>query len=196
MQIGISGNIGAGKSTLTQRLADFLNLRTFREEFEDLPLLQAYYDDLEAWAYTFQNYVLHQRFGDHLISSQTGGILDRTFWENDIFFNVLATQKKLGNQHLSVLRKRYELLHQCLPRPNFIFHLQASADKLFERIRTRGRKAEAGITLNYLQALNREYDRFACRPEFSGILHVIEVSEKNEDQVFDEVRKILESTQS
>lgn len=156
--LGISGNIGVGKTTLVERLAEHLDWDFYKEPAEENPYLKLYYEEPERWGLHSQIYFLTNRFEEELRLSNLGKsyILDRTIYEDGEVFAKIALKGKEYKTYL----KLYRLAVRYLPKPNLIIYLRAPVDILIERIKKRKRKEEGLISYEYIERLNRAYEEW------------------------------------
>ena len=180
MLLAISGNIGAGKSTLTQRLADHYGHRADLEAVGDNPYLDDFYLDMARWAFPLQIYFLNQRFRQALRMTQSaeGVVMDRTIYEDaEIFAANLHQLGHLSERDHQNYRGIYETMLSFVRPPDLLIYLRGSVPTLQARIAQRHRTATAGranenrIPADYLHHLNERYDawvqRFSLSPVFT-----------------------------
>jgi deoxyadenosine/deoxycytidine kinase len=159
--IGVAGNVGVGKSTLTQLLSEYLYWEPFFEAVDDNPYLADFYEDMRAWAFHSQIFFLSRRLGHHrqIIERPGTVIQDRTVYEDaEIFAKNLHLQKNMSDRDWFSYWELYQTVITILPPPDLVIYLQASVPTLQERIRMRGRDYEQQISTEYLTQLNELYD--------------------------------------
>ena len=159
--IVVAGNIGAGKTSLTERLGSRLGWETAFESVSDNPYLPDFYADMHAWSFHLQIFFLGHRSNQYLdlARSERSAILDRSIYEDAyIFARALHHLGNLNERDYLAYRRVFELLVSTLPPPNLLINLKAPVDVLMERIRRRGRDIESGITADYLTLLDSFYD--------------------------------------
>jgi deoxyadenosine/deoxycytidine kinase len=159
--IVVAGNIGAGKTSLTERLGSRLGWETAFESVSDNPYLPDFYADMRAWSFHLQIFFLGHRSNQYLdlARSERSAILDRSIYEDAyIFARALHHLGNLNERDYLAYRRVFELLVSTLPPPNLLINLKAPVDVLMERIRRRGRDIESGITADYLTLLDSFYD--------------------------------------
>lgn len=157
----VAGNIGAGKTSLTQRLGSRLDWITGYESVADNPYLADFYADMRSWSFQLQVFFLGHRARQHLLLANhpKSAIADRSIYEDaHIFARVLHHMSNLNERDLQSYRNVYELVVEYLPRPDLLLYLTAPVPVLLERIRRRARPIEAGITAEYLSLLDSFYD--------------------------------------
>lgn len=167
----VAGNIGAGKTSLTERLASRLGWQAGYESVADNPYLADFYADMKAWSFHLQIFFLGHRAAQHkaLAECSRSAIIDRSIYEDAyIFARALFEMGNMTERDYLAYRRLFDLAAGQLPLPDLLIYLRASPELLLERIRGRGRDIEAGMTLDYLSLLARYYeewlDDFAACP--------------------------------
>ena len=156
----VAGNIGAGKTSLTDRLGARLGWRTAFESVNDNPYLSDFYADMAQWSFHLQVFFLGHRAEQHLelARDRQSAIADRSIYEDAyIFARALHHLGNLSERDYFAYRRVFDLLVAQLPRPDLLIYLKAPVPVLFERIQRRGRTMESGITEAYLQLLETFY---------------------------------------
>jgi deoxyadenosine/deoxycytidine kinase len=156
----VAGNIGSGKTSLTQRVGERLGYRTAFESVGDNPYLADFYGDMAQWSFHLQIFFLGHRAEQHrtLALSPESAICDRSIFEDYyIFARALRALGNLAERDYRAYERLFHLVVGGLPRPDLLLYLKASTPTLLGRIRGRGRAIEAGITPEYLELLNRLY---------------------------------------
>jgi deoxyadenosine/deoxycytidine kinase len=159
----LAGNIGAGKTSLTERIGEKLGWTTAFESVVDNPYLPEFYKDMQAWAFHLQIYFLGHRAEQHihLAKLPESAILDRSIYEDaHIFARALNHMGNLNDLDYQAYLRLYSLIVESLPRPDLLVHLQAPVSVLMERIRRRARNIETGISVDYLSLLDRFYEEW------------------------------------
>lgn len=157
----VAGNIGSGKTSLTERIGARLGWRTAYESVSDNPYLPDFYRDMRAWSFHLQIYFLGHRTQQHLDmwNDPRSAIIDRSIYEDAaIFARALHHLGNLNERDYQTYRKVFDLIIQTLPPPSLLIYLRAPVEVLIERIRQRGREIESSITPQYLQLLESFYD--------------------------------------
>ncbi|MCW5876667.1 MAG: deoxynucleoside kinase [Anaerolineales bacterium] len=171
----VAGNIGAGKTSLTQKLAEKLGWLSGFETVEQNPYLGKFYGDMRAWAFHLQVFLLGQRADQHIAAhaAPQSYILDRSIYEDyHIFARALHELGNLNDEDLATYRRVYQLVIEHLPRPDLLVFLRAPVDALLARIQARGRAMEAGISADYLQLLDRFYAEWLASFDLCPVLTV------------------------
>lgn len=175
MHIGIAGNIGSGKTTLTRLLAEHYGWTPKYESVTWNPYLEDYYKDIPRWSYNLETYFLAQRFKDVLEISKSKDVIiqDRTILEGVHIF--VANNLELGNlsqRDYDTYMLLYNLMMSLVRPPDLLIYLRASVPHLVARIQKRGRDYEQSISLEYLGGLNRRYEEWIG--SYTGNLLVID----------------------
>lgn len=165
MYVAIAGNIGVGKSSLTQILSDRYRLRPLYEAVDENPYLEDFYADMPRYAFHSQMFFLATRLQQHLrdVNPAERVIQDRTIYEDAaIFARNLADEGVMdARDHASYLRM-YEAISAALRAPDMLVYLRASLPTLRKRIALRGRAYEASISDDYLERLNQLYESWVA----------------------------------
>lgn len=162
MYIAIAGNIGSGKTTLTQILTRRYDAKAYLEECNN-PYIGDFYDDMNRWSFNLQIYFLGSRIQqtmDMLKESREGVIFqDRTIYEDaHIFASNLHEMGLMATRDIETYMKIFRLVTTLIPRPDLLIYLKASVPTLISQIRKRGREYEMNIDELYLQRLNDKYN--------------------------------------
>jgi deoxyadenosine/deoxycytidine kinase len=169
----VAGNIGAGKTSLTERLGARLGWQTAYESVADNPYLADFYTDMRAWAFHLQVFFLGHRAEQHLAMARLPGsaIVDRSIYEDaEIFARASLELGNVSERDYRTYRRLYELVVGALPAPDLLLYLRTPVAVLLERIRARGRPIERGITAEYLALLERHYDEWLARFDVCPVL--------------------------
>lgn len=164
MHIAIIGNIGAGKTTLTQMLGEHYGWEVMYEAVEGNPYLVDFYEDMERWAFNLQVFFLNTRFAQvQTIQSTTYStiIQDRTIYEDAfVFARNLYESKIMTERDYRSYLLLFETIIKTVSQPDLLIYLKADIPKLVSQIKKRGREFEADISEGYLRNLNRYYEDF------------------------------------
>ena len=163
MHIGIAGNIGSGKTTLTGILAEHYGWTPKYEAVSYNPYLEDYYKDIPRWSFNLETYFLTQRFKDVLEIAKSDGVIiqDRTIFEGVHIF--VANNKALGNlsdRDYQTFMDLFDLMMSLVKAPDLLIYLKSSIPHLVSQIQKRGREYEQSISLEYLAGLNTRYDEW------------------------------------
>lgn len=163
MHIGIAGNIGSGKTTLTRLLAKSCGWTPKYESVEDNPYLADFYEDMPRWSFNLQIYFLNKRFQEvvNIRKSSEDVIQDRTIYEDScIFAPNLFKMGLMSARDYENYKSLFSLMVSLVQPPDLMIYLQSSIEHLVSNIQKRGRKYEEGIRLDYLKGLNELYEEF------------------------------------
>jgi deoxyadenosine/deoxycytidine kinase len=159
--IAIAGNIGTGKTTLTQMLSVRFGWMTHFEAVTDNPYLTDFYRDMSRWSFPLQIFFLTNRFQAHqkISGGTNSAVQDRSIYEDaNIFARNLYEQGQMEERDYKNYLELYNTMCQFLSPPDLIIYLKKSLPKLKSRIAMRGRDFEKDIPDEYLSNLNRYYD--------------------------------------
>ncbi|TGN29843.1 deoxynucleoside kinase [Empedobacter tilapiae] len=177
MHIAIAGNIGAGKTTLTNLLAKQYNWTAQFEDVEMNPYLDDFYNDMEKWAFNLQIYFLGSRFNQVKEIRESGKdiIQDRTIYEDaHIFASNLNDMGLLSTRDYNNYLRVFNLMTSFVEAPDLLIYLKASIPTLVAQIQKRGRDYENSISIDYLSRLNEKYDKWISNYKEGKVL-VIDV---------------------
>lgn len=176
--IAVEGVIGVGKTSLVHRLSAAKGGRRFLELVEENPFLTGgFYEDMERYAFDTEMFFLLSRFRQQrrlaraLAETDQPILADYRFDKNRIF-----AELTLSGSDFAIWERLFESLVPETPEPDLTVYLQAATDELLDRIRTRNRPFEREISRDYVDRLNRAYDRFFFDQWDGGRLLTIEVS--------------------
>jgi len=156
----VAGNIGSGKTSLTERLAERLGWRSAFESVGDNPYLPDFYADMRSWSFHLQVFFLGHRAQQYLdlAAAPQSAILDRSIYEDAyIFARALHHLGNLSERDYFSYRRVFDLVVSHLPAPDLLIYLRAPVPVLVKRIQRRGRAIESGITADYLTLLDSFY---------------------------------------
>ncbi len=164
MYIAIAGNIGSGKTTLTQMLTERYQAKAYLEEVDN-PYIGDFYEDMNRWSFNLQISFLGSRIRqtmEMLADNREGMIVqDRTIYEDaHIFADNLHEMGLMATRDIETYMKIFQLVTSFIPRPDMLIYLKASVPTLISQIRKRGREYEMNIDELYLNRLNDKYNHW------------------------------------
>lgn len=164
MHIAVAGNIGAGKTTLTELLAKHYNWSPHFEDVDENPYLNDFYNDMQRWSFNLQIYFLNSRFNQIIDIRKSGKtvIQDRTIYEDaEIFAPNLHSMGLMSTRDFKNYKSLFDLMVGLIQPPDLLIYLRASTPTLVNQIQKRGRDYENSIRLDYLNQLNERYEKWA-----------------------------------
>lgn len=176
--VAIAGNIGAGKTTLTNLLAKQFGWEAHYEDVENNPYLNDFYEDMPRWSFNLQIYFLNSRF-QQILSILQGDktiIQDRTIYEDaHIFAPNLHSMGLMSSRDFENYTELFRTMSSMISPPDLLIYLKANIGTLVDNIQKRGRDYEENIRLDYLKRLNQFYDNWI--ESYKGKLLIIEVDD-------------------
>ncbi len=163
MHIAVVGNIGAGKTTLTELLAKNYGWQPQYESVENNPYLEDFYSDMKRWSFNLQIFFLNSRFQQimEIQKSKANIIQDRTIYEDAFIFAAnLRDMDLMTERDYENYRKIFDNITSFIKPPDLLIYLKASVPTLVNNIQRRGREYEIGIRLDYLSKLNEKYSKW------------------------------------
>lgn len=173
MHIAIAGNIGAGKTSLTELLAKHYNWEPHYEDVIDNPYLDDFYNHMERWSFNLQVYFLKSRF-EQLLSFRENNktvIQDRTIYEDaHIFAPNLNAMGLMNQRDFNNYKGIFELMESLIQGPDLLIYLRGSIPNLVNKIHKRGREYESSISIDYLSRLNERYEAWISSYDSSKLI--------------------------
>ncbi|MEN9697330.1 MAG: hypothetical protein RLZ56_751 [Bacteroidota bacterium] len=161
--VAIAGNIGAGKTTLTEMLSKHYRWIPQFEDVDHNPYLTDFYDDMPRWSFNLQIYFLHGRL-NQILDIQRGTetiIQDRTIYEDaNIFAPNLHEMGLMSKRDFDNYFGFFSTIKSMVQPPDLLIYLKASVPTLVSQIQKRGREYEENIRLDYLKKLNDYYNKW------------------------------------
>ena len=179
MHIAVTGNIGAGKTTLTTMLAKHYGWSAQYEDVDHNPYLDDFYQDMSKWSFALQMYFLGSRCRQVKEIRESGKniIQDRTIYEDaHIFAENLNEMNLLSDRDYSNYTSLFNLMKSFVSAPDLLIYLKADISTLTKQIAKRGREYEAGISIDYLMRLNNKYEAWINSYK-EGKLLIIDVND-------------------
>lgn len=179
MHIAVAGNIGAGKTSLTELLAKHYKWEPLYEEVLENPYLEDFYNKMERWSFNLQVYFLNSRFRQILDIRKSGKttIQDRSIYEDAyIFAPNLHSMGLMTSRDFDNYSSLFNLMEEVVEGPDLLIYLRSSIPNLVKQIHKRGREYESSISIDYLSKLNDRYEDWITTYK-KGTLLVIDVDE-------------------
>ena len=203
MHIAISGNIGAGKTSLTELLSKHYGWEAHYEDVIDNPYLDDFYNHMERWSFNLQIYFLKSRFEQLLKIKNSNNVIvqDRTIYEDaHIFAPNLKSMGLMNQRDFKNYQELFELMESQIQGPDLLIYLRSNIPNLVNKIHKRGREYENSISIDYLSRLNERYEAWTSTYDKGNIIKIdvdeLDFVENKEDleliiaKVDDEVKKI------
>lgn len=172
----VAGNIGSGKTSLTERIGERLGFRTAFESVADNPYLPNFYTDMRQWSFHLQVFFLGHRAEQHLEmwNDSRSAIIDRSIYEDAfIFARALYQMGNLTELDYQTYLRLFNLVIKILPVPSLLVYLKAPVPVLLKRIRRRGRDIETSISADYLSLLNSFYEDWITSFDICPVLTLL-----------------------
>jgi deoxyadenosine/deoxycytidine kinase len=195
MHIAVAGNIGSGKTTLTELLAKHFGWETHYEDVEQNPYLNDFYEDMQRWSFNLQIYYLNSRIAQIQEIQQTEKtvIQDRTIYEDAfIFAPNLHSMGLMTTRDFENYFSLFNLIESFVSPPDLLIYLRASVPTLVNQIQERGRNYEESIRLDYLKRLNERYEAWISTYD-KGKLLIIDVDNNNYHNKPEDLGEIISS---
>ena len=193
MYIAIAGNIGSGKTSLTERLSAHYGAKAYYEDIEN-PYISDFYEDMNRWSFNFQIYFLASRIKQtkDMLAGEGNVIQDRTIYEDaHIFAGNLHQMGLMSSRDFGTYMRIFDLTNGLVPQPDLLIYLKASVPTLVSQILKRGRNYEMGIDIDYLERLNKRYNDW-IENSYKGKILTIDVDNNDfilNPSLIDEIEK-------
>ena len=187
--IAIEGVIGAGKTSLAQKLCDKLGANLILEQFEENPFLEKFYDDRKRYAFQTQMFFLINRYKQQQQLNQqelfSKYIVSDYIFEKDRIFAYM----NLSGEEIKLYESIFPMLERDIPQPDLVIFLQSSIDRLTTNVKARGRQIERNLTRAYLSELSEAYNNFFFKYNNTPLLIVntSEIDFVNREEDFEEL---------
>ena len=179
MHIAVAGNIGAGKTSLTELLSKHYKWDSNFEDVIDNPYLDDFYNHMERWSFNLQIYFLKSRF-QQFLNIKNGKktiVQDRTIYEDaHIFAPNLKAMGLMNQRDFKNYQELFELMESLIKGPDLLIYLRSSIPNLVNKIHKRGREFENSISIDYLSRLNERYEAWTSTYD-KGKIIIIDVDE-------------------
>ncbi len=193
--IAVAGNIGAGKTSLSERLSQHYGWEVQYEDTSTNPYLSDFYNDMNRWSFNLQVYFLNSRYRQ-VLDIRKGDktvIQDRTIYEDaHIFAPNLHEMGLMSKRDFDNYFSLFELMSQHVDAPDLVIYLKASIPTLVSHIQTRGRDYEGSMSLDYLRKLNERYESWIDSYQ-EGKLVIINADEIDFINQPEDLGKIIEA---
>lgn len=196
--IAFEGNIGAGKTTLVQKIAEDFNAKTVLERFADNPFLPKFYKDQNRYAFPLEMSFLadrYQQLSDDL--AQFDLFKDFVIADYHIFKSLIFAKITLAEDEYRLYRNLFDIIYKEMPKPDLYVYLYQDTSRLLQNIRKRGRSYEQNIPAEYLNKINNGYLEYIKSQTDLNVL-IIDISDrdfvkKHEDYLFilNEIQKVI-----
>ncbi|QYN50806.1 deoxynucleoside kinase [Apibacter sp. ESL0404] len=198
MHIAITGNIGAGKTTLTKLLSNNYNWIAQFEDTEQNPYLDDFYYDMAKWSFNLQIYFLSSRFKQikEIRENKKNTIQDRTIYEDVyIFASNLHEMGLMQTRDYDNYLNLFNLMKEYIQAPDLLIYLRATVPTLVNQIQKRGREYETSISIDYLQRLNEKYEEWISKYT-EGKLLIIDVDNMDFVDNKEDLGKIIDKVEA
>ena len=192
--VAIEGNIGSGKTSLSNLMSDEFNAKIVLERFADNPFLPKFYEDQERFAFPLEMSFLADRY-QQLTDDLAQFDLFKNFIVSDyyIFKSLIFAQVTLQKEEYALYRKMFDIMYKEISKPDLYIYLYQNTDRLLENIKKRGRIYEQNIEASYLEKIHVGYINFIKTEQDLNTL-IIDVSKLdfvNNHKDYREVLKII-----
>ena len=194
MYIAISGNIGAGKTTLTKMLAKYYGWEPRFESVSFNPYLEDYYGDIKRWAFCLETYFLKERYKDMIAVQKASHTIvqDRSIFEGVyVFVRNNYERGDLSERDFETFMELFDLMKSQMKMPDLMIYLRKTVPALIAQIQRRGREYEQTMQIDYLKDLNDKYEDFIYK-KYEGRVLVIESDEMDFENNPADFRKVID----
>jgi deoxyadenosine/deoxycytidine kinase len=161
--IVIAGNLAVGKTTLADKIGDYLNWYIAHESVHDNPYLTDFYKDMNSWAYHLQVYFLGHRSNQHMKAYNhfKNAIVDRSIYEDgQIFAPALFHSGKISQRDYDSYMALFDFITRTIPTPHLLLYVKSSMESILSRIKSRGQDFDKNLTREYLEMINLYYTKW------------------------------------
>lgn len=194
--IAVAGNIGAGKTSLTDLLAKHFGWEAFYESVDDNPYLSDFYEDMRRWSFNLQIYFLSSRFRHQkqMLEEEGRFVQDRTIYEDvEIFAKNLHQMGLMSDRDFENYQALFNEMTSYLRAPSLLIYIRAQVPTLVQQIQQRGRDYENTIRIEYLERLNRLYEDWIQRyPHEKLIIDTDDLDFVNNDEDLGRIIELVE----
>jgi len=196
--VAISGNIGAGKSSLTDVMGDYFDWKTVYEQVDENPYLTDFYNDMRRWSFNLQVFFLSRRFEQlqNIEQMDHSVVQDRSIYEDaQIFARNLYEMGLMSGRDYQNYNELFSIMTSYLDPPSLLVYLRASVPTLVNHIQQRGREYESTIRIDYLERLQGHYEEWIENYD-RGPKLIIDVDELDFVNEEDDRRAVLNQIES
>jgi deoxyadenosine/deoxycytidine kinase len=196
--IAVAGNIGAGKTTLSELLSKHYKWEVLYEDTNTNPYLSDFYNDMQRWSFNLQIYFLNSRYRQiqDIRAGEVTVIQDRTIYEDaHIFAPNLHDMGLMSSRDFENYLDLFAAMIEQVVAPDLLIYLRAGIPTLVDHIHTRGRDYEGNMSLEYLKRLNQRYEDWINNYK-EGKLLIINVDGMNFKDKKEDFGKILEAIEA
>jgi deoxyadenosine/deoxycytidine kinase len=196
--IAVAGNIGAGKTTLSELLSKHYKWEVLYEDTNTNPYLSDFYNDMQRWSFNLQIYFLNSRYRQiqDIRAGNVTVIQDRTIYEDaNIFAPNLHDMGLMSSRDFENYLDLFAAMIEQVVAPDLLIYLRAGIPTLVDHIHTRGRDYEGNMSLEYLKRLNQRYEDWINNYK-EGKLLIINVDGMNFKDKKEDFGKILEAVEA
>jgi deoxyadenosine/deoxycytidine kinase len=171
----VAGNIGTGKTSLTDKLGKELGWATAYESVVDNPYLADFYKDMNKWSFHLNVFFLGHRAQQHLnlAEMKQSSIIDRSIYEDaEIFARASQVLGNISDRDFETYQTVFSMVVGNLPVPDLLIFLYAPVEVLLDRIHSRGREMEKGMPREYLELLDSLYEDWLKRFDLCPVLTI------------------------
>ena len=175
--VAIAGNIGVGKTMVTDLIGERLGWESFYEPVDNNPYLDDFYADMRRYSFHLQVFFLSKRFELQrtILESGRSTVQDRTIYEDtEIFARILYRRGMMSERDYRSYKDLFGNMVSYLTPPDLILYMRAQPETILSRIQTRGRDFEKGIEPDYIRELHQSYEDWADRIEVIAPLHIVD----------------------
>jgi deoxyadenosine/deoxycytidine kinase len=158
--IAVEGPIGVGKTTVVERLAEQLDANTVLEDWATNPFLGPFYDGADGASFQLELFFLLMRYRQQQELVQRKLFAQATLCDYVFEKSRLFAYLNLDDSELLIYEKLFSLLVESVPKPDLVVYLQAPTDVLMQRVKSRGRPEENGLSEEYMTEVNRAYNHY------------------------------------
>ncbi|TAK34657.1 MAG: deoxynucleoside kinase [Saprospiraceae bacterium] len=195
--IAIAGNIGAGKTTLCEKLGKHFSWETHFESTENNPYLADFYNDMQRWSFNLQIYFLNNRYQQilNILQGNVTVVQDRTIYEDAfIFAPNLHDMGLMSSRDFENYFSLFKTMSSQIQAPDLLIYLRSSIPTLVAHIQSRGRDYEGSMSLDYLKRLNQRYEKWISEYK-EGKLLIINSDEVDFQNNPEDLGQIINSVQ-